>query len=206
MGDMDTASDELIALVAHYYDAQSTQTDGGPNTDDMIGALAAFAADQLISLCVSPENIKESSRWIIGNEVDDLLYRDENKDTMYFVMTSGSLATGMAPGDLPEMEPIVARASMGDELAAVPFLSVKEHYYPTDWPPNAAVRFRAQVNAILDTHGVKGEDRPVTCAFATAKMIRIATEKYVDPMVPLLIALETVAGMARMTPLQKEID
>lgn len=205
MSGMDEASDEIIELVANYYNGQGTQDGQGPSTDDMLGALGAITADQLVKVCVSPDNIKQSSRWILGQQVDDLLYRRAD-DTLYIIVCSGALALGMAFESLPDMEEIVGRASMGDLLPVVPPLTVDEAFYPQDWPPNAAVRFRPYVNAILDKHTVRGEERAMACAFATAKMIRMATEHYDDAQVPLLIALETLAGVARMTPLEKEID
>lgn len=206
MSGIDEASDDLIELVANYYGerAQEVIEGIGPNTEDLLGALAAITADQLVSVCVSPESIRESSRWIIGDEVDDLLYR-RGQDTLYIIIVSGALADGMPFDELPTMEPIVSKASEGDNLIYVPPYSVDEAFYPNDWPPNAAVRFRGHVNALLDKHKIKGEERAMACAFATAKMVKMATEHYDDPQTPLLIALETLAGVARMTPLQQEI-
>lgn len=204
MSGMEEASDDLLALVAGYYARTPEGMEFGPNADEILGALAAISADQLIRLCVSPENIRQSSRWVIGNEVDDLLYKGE-ADTLFTVIESGALAAGMEYEDLPERVPIIARASMGDELAIVPPLTVPEQYFPPDWPPNAAVRFRAEANGILDRHAIKGAERAIACAYATAKMLRVATEGYPDPQIPLLISLETLAGVARMTPLEKEI-
>lgn len=204
MSGMDRASDDLLTLIVSHYNERPLLEGMGPNADDMLAALGAVTADQLISVCVSPANIRQSSRWIAGNEADDLLYLRE-ADSLYVVVCSGALVAGLPYEELPNMNRIVQHASLGDALTVVPSLSVDDAYYPQDWPPNAAARFRTRVNVLLDGNGLKGEDRVITCAFATAKMIRAMSEHYSSPLTPLLIALETLAGCARMTPLQKEM-
>lgn len=210
MSGMDEASDEIIELVANYYGkrAKKMQDGLGPSAENMLGALAAITADQLVKVCVSPQNIVQSSRWISGNEVDDLLYKRPD-DTLFIVIAAACLSLGMRHDELPSMEAIVRKASEGDNLLVFPSLSVDERFHPRDWPPNAAVRFRAFVKAILDRHKIKGEERAITCAFATSKIVKFACERDLfsdEPYVPLLIALETLAGCSRMTPLEKEID
>lgn len=204
MSGIDGASDDLLTFILSYYSQHPVMEGMGPNADDMLAALGAVTADQLISVCVSPANIRQSSRWIVGNEADDLLYLRQ-ADSLYIVICSGVLVHGFPFEELPDMGAIVQRASMGDALAVVPPMSVDDDYYPQDWPPNAALRFRDQVNALLDANGVKGEERVIACAFATAKMIMAMSVHYPSPLIPLLIALETLAGCARMTPLQKEL-
>ncbi len=198
---LDKASDDIFSVVLSYYASEDLNP-----VETATAALAAITGEQLVRYAVPAGSIDSKTVWVFHEKAEDLLFKRE-RDTLNIIIGAGALASGLSFESLPDFADILARADAAIRSgSSFPPLSIPREMYPAEWPANCAFRHRGQVDFILDENNLRGEARVLACALAVSKMVKVSADRTGDVWHFFILALEVLAGSARMAPLKQETD
>lgn len=197
---LDKASEDIFSVVISYYAALESNP-----VETATAALAAIAGEQLVRYAVPPGSIDSKTVWVFNEKAEEILFLRE-RDTLNIIIGAAALASGLPFEMLPDMGEILDRTDAAIRSgSAFPPLTIPRDAYPAEWPANCAFRHRAQVDFILDENKLQGEQRVLASAMAVAKMVKISADMTGELRHFLVVALEVLAGSARMAPLKEEV-
>lgn len=184
---------------------QKYRTQGGVHAETIIGATAALAAD--FALRGTARELPVGHNWVVSEGADRLLYAGEEQGeaTVWSIIRGGALKAGADPAALPDLETTVKRVA--DAVGSSPFppLSIPAEHYPHEWSPNAGPKLRDELAGITARAGLTTEQTALALGFALARLMEY-TSDVLAPELSATLALEIMAGVARMSPLSREIE
>jgi hypothetical protein len=110
-----------------------------------------------------------------------------------------------APRDrLPDPQAINQRVIAAFGSNSYPPLSVPKANYPHEWSPDATVRHRERIDALLAAYKLNPVEGSAALTAATAGLVKL-TAKTLDPLIGATLALEIVIGVTKMRPLERQV-
>jgi hypothetical protein len=184
-------------------------------TEDLITAAASITGERCIEAAgdFSPRKHKfaPGSR-VFSDKVNELLAGNSSDgveavpaESVVGVLRDKVLAAGYAESDLPSLKLIFERfaANVGktSDWGKVP-LSVPDGNRPLILPLQVAYETRSTVDRLFDP--LTDPQAKLRAAVLTLSQVLIAVQQTIDKKIALLLALETVNGMAKTAPMTDE--
>jgi hypothetical protein len=187
------ASQEIIDFLVNAY-----RDSRGTHSETVIGAAAALAGAYAQQ---SVQPMAPGTQYVISDRVSDLMFNDTViGQSLVGIILRSAEGAGVARAQLPDPQAINSRVIAAFGSKSFPPLSVPRANYPHEWSPNASVRHRARVDAILDARQLNPLEGAVALTTATAGLIKL-TATAIDPRIATTLALEIMIGVSKMRPL-----
>lgn len=182
------------------YLMEAYTDDRGVHAETVIGAAAALTGEHILRACHTDAQLAGSG-WIISDPANLFLFEDEQDITIYDLIKA---VTGLKD-DMPDMVTIAVRTAQAIGGSPFPPLTVDEAHYPHEWSPNAAFVHRDAIMAIAEKKGLSPRERALALGMTTAMIINSAAQM-LDKKTGALLALEVIAGVTKMRPLDKAVE
>jgi hypothetical protein len=207
------AADRIVDLLI----AGLKDPDGRVHAEDLISAAAAIVGERCIEAAgdfdARQHDLPPGSH-VFSDAVNDLLAGDvsTNLDDLPRTSVFGTLRDELLPNgytrfEFPKVEDVFKAFAAGigkpEDWGWVP-LSVSQDNRPFLQPLRAAYETRAGVDEILTPFRNEPTTSLKVVTHALAKVL-ITVRQAIQPSVALLLALETVNGMAKTTPVTDQV-
>ena len=176
----------------------------GVHAETIIGAAAALAGE--FALRAAEPKLPENG-WVISQGAHRIIFGDGGADPvgLWHLICEGAVQAGATPSALPQTEAVAARTAQAVGGSPYPPLSVPDKHYPHEWSPNACPRLRQAIEKTAAQHGIDHGDTARALALAIVLLIA-QTKAVLPPATSATLALEIMAGVARMAPLAAPIQ
>lgn len=185
--------------------ADSYAQNGRLHAETVLGAVAALAGEFAMRATV-PEVPTEG--WIIGDEINGLLFEDSLNDaevvTLWSIILRYARAAGATALDEPDWMEICRDNMLAiTEQRSFPHLSVPQEHFPHEWSPEACPRFRPILFLLMEEHHLGLHEMALALAGVIGRLLLVCV-----PTLPISVALLLVAqimkGVSCMTPLSTQ--
>ena len=192
----DASRDIIDYLVNAYKDQRGT------HAETVIGAAAALSG-AYAQRSVQP--VAPGIGYVVSDKVFDLMFSGgESGKPLVGIILQFAESAGVPRDRLPDPQAINQRAVAAFGSSSYPPLSVPQANYPREWSPDATVRHRGRIDALLARRHLNPLEGAAALAAATAELVKL-TAKTLDPLIGATLALEIMIGVAKMRPLEREI-
>ncbi|GAB5388462.1 MAG: hypothetical protein Alpg2KO_14300 [Alphaproteobacteria bacterium] len=181
-------------LLDAYRDEQ-----GKVDPATVIGAAACIAGEQV--LMDSTDDLMEDIAYVTSCASDTLLFEKGPHDlSAWDCLVGPAKQTGIAENDIPRRRHVLERVvdAIGGNM--FPRLSVEQTYWPQEWSPAAAPRFRQAFDDLAEEHGLSLEEEALA-ASAAAGLLIVWTADALPMKIGLQLAAELMVSKTRMMPL-----
>jgi hypothetical protein len=193
------ASRQIVDYLADAYNKPPR----GVHAETVIGAAAALAGAYAQRSVFAME---PGTGFVLSDEVSDLMLGGGGKigRPLVEIILRAAESAGAARDQLPDPLAINTRVVAAFGSTWYPPLSVPESNYPHEWSPNATVRHRERIDAILAGCELNSVESAVALTDATAELLKW-TAKVFDPRLAATLALEVMISVAKLRPLDHQV-
>ncbi len=199
---VDSASTDILDyLIASY------RNERGVHTETIIGGAAALAGETV--LCAVEPRLPDQIGCVFSERATYAIFGfpgvQDGEGGLWNYIRLAAIEAGAKIEDLPTAKDVIGRVADAVGSDCFPPISVPNCHYPQEWSPNACPRLRSGLHEIFAAHKVKGLAAAKAVVLAIVLLI-IQTKNVLNPVVSATLALEVMAGVARMVPLQAPIE
>jgi hypothetical protein len=210
------ADDESCANVLFHALAENLKRDGRIRAEDIIAAAASITGELCIEAAgdFNPRKHKfEPGSRVFSDKVNELFSGNPANvgieavppESIVGILRDRVLAAGYTKSDLPSLRSIfehfAANVGKPSDWGKVP-LSVPEGNRPRVLPLQVAYETRSTVDRLFQP--LPNSQERLRAAVLTLSQVLIAVQQAIDKRIALLLALETVNGMAKTAPMTDE--
>jgi hypothetical protein len=166
----------------------------GSSDPTLLAALATLAAERVL---LTSDRDPPRAGWSADK------HAAPNTAAAWTIIKGYALKAGVAEHDLPEPRAIAEAADAAIGLASLPPLSVPRAHYPRDRSSNAVPGLRQIVRALQDEHRLCHKEMADALCHVIGQIV-VRSRGTLDPAIATTLAMETLIGVTRMSPLAVE--